>query len=116
MGLPSYYGSLAKMTLPELQAELETELQALRELNESDPYDDLGRQINATRENIEVIKREIGNKARAQAAPQPAAVTAPGPVVSCVHCGTVLSWEIARAGQVASCPSCRKQFRLPSSC
>ena len=56
MGTQQYYDELRRMSLAELRAELQTELQALNEILASPPYEDRGRQITETRENIRVIK------------------------------------------------------------
>jgi len=64
MGTQNYYDGLARMSIAELQAELQTELQALNEILADQPYEDRGRQINETRENIRVIKECIARKSR----------------------------------------------------
>ena len=62
MGTQSYYDQLAQMSLAQLQAELQTEIQALNELQAAEPYDDRGRQISATRENIRMIKEYMADQ------------------------------------------------------
>jgi len=64
----SYRRTLEAMTLEELRAELDTERDALKELldegRNGPPYDDWGRQVDATRDNIDFIKSLIGRKSR----------------------------------------------------
>jgi hypothetical protein len=62
MGTQSYYNQLAQMSLAQLQAELQTEIQALSELLAAEHYDDRNRQISETRENIRVIKKYIADQ------------------------------------------------------
>ena len=61
MGTQAYYDQLAQMSLAALQAELQTEIQALNEILAAEPYEDRARQINETRENIRVIKECIAS-------------------------------------------------------
>lgn len=61
---PSYDKLISKMSLAELEAELQSEIQALNEILQDSPYPDRGRQISATRENIAAVKQEIGRKTR----------------------------------------------------
>ena len=64
----SYRRTLEGMTLEKLRAELDTERDALKELldegRNGPPYDDWGRQVDATRGNIDFIKSLIGRKSR----------------------------------------------------
>jgi hypothetical protein len=62
MGTQSYYNQLAQMSLAQLQAELQTEIQALNELLAAEPYDDRNRQISETRENIRMIKKYMADQ------------------------------------------------------
>ena len=62
MGTHNYYDKLARMSLPELQAELQSELDALNELHSGPRYDDWSRQLSETKENIRVIKECMARK------------------------------------------------------
>ena len=54
--------SLENYSVEELFVELDNERQALQEILDDEPYEDRGRQINATRNNIRVIQSIIGRK------------------------------------------------------
>ena len=62
MGTQDYYRQLSRMSVSELAAELQSEIQALNEILSDEPYDDRGRQIAETRENIRMIKQYIDKK------------------------------------------------------
>lgn len=62
MGTQKFYDELSHMSLESLQAELDYELQELQELRSSPPYEDQGRQINETRDNIRMVKMYIAQK------------------------------------------------------
>lgn len=54
--------NLENYSVEELFVELDNERQALQEILDYEPYEDKGRQINATRNNIRVIQSIIGKK------------------------------------------------------
>ncbi len=62
MGTQSYYNDLAQMSLSELQAELQTELRALSDVEADPSHPDKARQLTETRDNISEIKKCIANK------------------------------------------------------
>ena len=59
-----YYKSWMKRTLEEVQIEIDNERQVLQEILDDEPYEDRGRQIEATRDNIAMLQRIVGEKSR----------------------------------------------------
>ncbi len=54
--------SLEDASLDKLYAELDNEKNALDDILSDEPYEDKARQIEVTKENIQVIKNIIGKK------------------------------------------------------
>ena len=64
MGTQNYYDSLSRMSLAELQTELQSEMRALNELIADTPYPEKGSHIDETRDSINMIKKYISQKSR----------------------------------------------------